>query len=355
MLDGKCHRRRAELGEHRAVGEFDDRVDDALRVHDGGALLGTEAEEALGLDQLEAFVGQRGGVDGYFGAHRPIGMFDGVGGGDGGEAVDGPVAERAAARGDRDAADGRVGVALEALENGAVFAVDREKFRAALRGGGEHVLAGENEDLFGSEGEVFASVKRGEGGFEAGGAHDGDEDDIGRGQLGEFDEAGEAADEARAGRKSGGLGASGGEGFFIEEADVADAMGGCDGREFFPIAPGGDRDELEFIWVGCDDAQRALADGTGGAEEDDAFAGGGGDVHALRQAKEKITDRRGQQQTVAQVKHAADAGDAAAGVLHVGAAFDHGFDEVGDDADGRDRCGNQRGDQRRHVTGEVVA
>ena len=165
MLDGKCHRRRAELGEHRAVGEFDDRVDDALRVHDGGALLGAEAEEALGLDQLEAFVGQRGGVDGDFGAHRPIGMFDGVGGGDGGEAVDGPVAERAAARGDGDAADGGAGVALKTLENGAVFAVDGEKFRAALRGGGEHVLAGENEDLFGSEGEVFAGVKRGEGGF----------------------------------------------------------------------------------------------------------------------------------------------------------------------------------------------
>lgn len=235
-----------------------------------------------------------------------------------------------------------------------MFAVDREKFRAALRGGGEHVLAGENEDLFGSEGEVFASVKRGEGGSEAGGAHDGDEDDIGRGQLGEFDEAGEAADEARAGRKSGGVGASGGEGFFIEEADVADAMSGCDGREFsqLPRAATATSSSLSG-WAAM--TRSVLSPMEPVAPRSTTRLRGRGRCSCATAGQRKITDRRGQQQTVAQVKHAADAGDATAGVLHVGAAFDHGFDEVGDDADGRDRCGNQRGDQRRHVTGEVVA
>ena len=81
-------------------------------------------------------------------------------------------------------------MALEALEDGVVLAVDREKFCAAGGSGGEDVLAGEDEDFLGGEGEVFAGGEGGEGGLEARGADDGDEDDIGGGELGGFDEAG---------------------------------------------------------------------------------------------------------------------------------------------------------------------
>jgi hypothetical protein len=112
VLDGERHRRRAKLREHGAVGEFDDRVHDALRVHHGGTLLGAQAEKALGFDEFEALVGERGGVDGDFRAHRPVGVLDGVGGGDRGEAFDGPVAEGAAAGGEGDAAHGRKGMAI---------------------------------------------------------------------------------------------------------------------------------------------------------------------------------------------------------------------------------------------------
>jgi hypothetical protein len=156
-----------------------------------------------------------------------------------------------------------------------VFAVDREEFGAGFFGGREDVLAGEDEDLFRGEGEVFAGVERGEGGLETGGADDGDEHDVGGGQAGEFDEAGEAADEARPRWKGGGLRASGGVGLVVEEADVAHTVGTGDGGEFLPIAAGGDGDEFQFVGVGGDDAQRAFTDGTGGAEQDDAFAGGG--------------------------------------------------------------------------------
>ena len=40
VLDGKRHRGRRELREHRAVGELHEAMHDALRVHDGGALVG---------------------------------------------------------------------------------------------------------------------------------------------------------------------------------------------------------------------------------------------------------------------------------------------------------------------------
>ena len=169
-------------------------------------------------------------------------------------------------------------MALEALEDGVVLAVDGEELRAAGGGGGEDVAAGEDEDFLGGEGEVFAGGEGGEGRLEAGGADDGDEDDVGGGELGEFDEAGEAGDEAGAGRKGGGRGAGGGVGGVVVETDVADAMGAGDGGEFLPIAAGGDGDELEFVGVRGDDAQGVFTDGAGGAEEDDAFARGKGGV-----------------------------------------------------------------------------
>lgn len=61
------------------------------------------------------------------------------------------------------------------------------------------------------------------------------------------------------------------------------------------------------------------------------------------QLEEEIRDGRGEQQAVAEIEHAADAGDRGAGVFHVGAALHDGFDEVGDDAEDGDRCGHQRG------------
>ena len=68
-------------------------------------------------------------------------MFERVGGRDGAECLDVHIAERAAAGGERDAAYARVRVALEALENSVVLAVDGQNFRAALKDSG-HVIPG---------------------------------------------------------------------------------------------------------------------------------------------------------------------------------------------------------------------
>lgn len=125
MLDGKRHRRRRELREHGAVVELDEAVHDALGVEDGLTLVMAQAEEALGLDEFEALVGERGGIDGDLGAHRPIGVLDGIGRSDVREFFQRPVPERAATGGEDDAPHAGLRVALHALKNGAVLAVHR--------------------------------------------------------------------------------------------------------------------------------------------------------------------------------------------------------------------------------------
>jgi hypothetical protein len=57
------------------------------------------------------------------------------------------------------------------------------------------------------------------------------------------------------------------------QADVADAEFPGDLGETLVPTVGGDADQFEPVAVRGDDAQRALADGTGGAEEDNALSG----------------------------------------------------------------------------------
>ena len=166
------------------------------------------------------------------------------------------------------------GMALEALEDRAVLAVHRQEFRAVLPGRGHDELAGEHENFLRGEGEVLARGEGGEGGLEAGGADDGDEHEVGLGQLGERDEPAQAAVQLGAGRKAaGGLGR--GVGGVVEHRDVLHAEVAGDLGEPRVVGAGGDADELELVAVRGDDAQGVFADGAGGAEQDDAFAGAG--------------------------------------------------------------------------------
>ena len=59
------------MRERGAVAEADERVDDGRRVHDDLDPLVLEAEEVVRLDQLEALVRERRGVDRDLRAHRP--------------------------------------------------------------------------------------------------------------------------------------------------------------------------------------------------------------------------------------------------------------------------------------------
>ena len=73
-------------------------------------------------------------------------------------------------------------------------------------------MAGEDEDFLRRKRQVFARAEGGKRGLEAGGADDGDQNDVGAGQLREFDEAGETTDETSVGGKGRGMGARGREG-----------------------------------------------------------------------------------------------------------------------------------------------
>ena len=200
------------MGEHRAVGEFHQAVHDALRVEHGVALVGLQPEEALGLDQLQALVGERGGIDGDLGAHRPVRVADRVGGSDRRQTFGRPVAEGAAARGEDDAPHARLRVAFQALEDGVVLAVDRQKPPAVLSGRGQDELSGEHEDFLGGEGEILAGRQCRQRGFKAGRADHGDEHDVGLREPGELVQAIETPDDPGPRGKGGGLGFGGGEG-----------------------------------------------------------------------------------------------------------------------------------------------
>jgi hypothetical protein len=64
----------AQLRQHRAVDVLDQRMHDALRVNDDVDLARRQAEQQAGLDQLQALVHQRCGVDRDLAAHYPARM-----------------------------------------------------------------------------------------------------------------------------------------------------------------------------------------------------------------------------------------------------------------------------------------
>jgi hypothetical protein len=71
VLDRKSHVRGAQLGLEGAVHEPDGGVDDALRVDDHLDRVVVDIVQPVGLDDLQALVGERCGVDRDLGAHRP--------------------------------------------------------------------------------------------------------------------------------------------------------------------------------------------------------------------------------------------------------------------------------------------
>ena len=76
VLDREAHVGMAQLRELRAVDEFDQRMDDALRMHDHVDLLHRHAEKPARLDHLQALVEKRGRIDGDLAAHVPGRMLE---------------------------------------------------------------------------------------------------------------------------------------------------------------------------------------------------------------------------------------------------------------------------------------
>ena len=79
ILDGKDHVGLAQVRQNGGIDKLDHGVDDRFPVDDHVDLVDTHIEEPGGLDNLEAFVHQRGRVHGDLRPHLPGGVIQGLG------------------------------------------------------------------------------------------------------------------------------------------------------------------------------------------------------------------------------------------------------------------------------------
>src|SRR5271169_29070 len=105
VLNGHAHIGGSELSENGAVDEFDEGMDGGLRMDDDVDLIGAHSEQPAGFDDLETFVHHGGGIDGDAVAHLPVRMRKGLFCRDARELREGRFAERAAGRGEDQAAN----------------------------------------------------------------------------------------------------------------------------------------------------------------------------------------------------------------------------------------------------------
>ena len=136
ILDRQLHVRRAQLGHHRAVDEFYQRMDDRLRMDHHVDLLGPQVEQPAGLDDLQGLVHHRGRIDRDLRPHVPGGMGQGVGHGDARPTAprctlrNGPPLAVSTTRRTSSRLPG-----LQGLKHRAVLAVDRQQDRRPVSAG----------------------------------------------------------------------------------------------------------------------------------------------------------------------------------------------------------------------------
>ena len=165
ISDRDPHVGTAELGEHRAVDKLDQRMDHRLWVDHDIKLFRRQSEQVVRLDQLEPLIHQSRRIDRDFGAHRPIGMRDGLGRGGSADGFGRRGAERATARGQDDSCDIVGAASRKTLKNRIVLAVDRQQGRAARgscighqrAGGDQSFLVRERDRAPGLDGRHYGS------------------------------------------------------------------------------------------------------------------------------------------------------------------------------------------------------
>ena len=80
-------------------------------------------------------------------------------------------------------------MAFEALEDRIVFGINRQDADSLFGGAGGDDFPGHHENFLRCDGDVLACFDGSEGGLQAGGADDGDQDDVSFFELGEGIEA----------------------------------------------------------------------------------------------------------------------------------------------------------------------
>ena len=124
-------------------------------------LFGRQIEEPARFDHLEPLVHQRRRIDRVLHAHLPGRMFERVGHGGVAHLVFRARPKRAAGRGEHDAGDPFVRLAVDTLEDRAVFAIDRQQTRTTRLRVTEQELAGRDDQFFVGHGNVDAGVDGG--------------------------------------------------------------------------------------------------------------------------------------------------------------------------------------------------
>ena len=107
-------------------------------------------------------------------------------------------------------------------------------------------------------------------------------------------------------------------------------------RQQLRVLAGGQADHPQPIGVRVDDRQRALADRAGRAEDGDRVF-----TRTLQQ-RMIVEHRRGEQQRVDAIEHAAVAGNQRRAVLHAGAALQHRLEQIARDAERDHASAEQR-------------
>ncbi len=261
--DRHAHVGMAEVRERRAVDQRDHAVDDRLRVHDDVDALVRDAEQMVGLDDLEALVHQRRRVDRDLAAHLPRRVLERL--------IDRDVLQlgaRASAKGSarcgqHELLDGPRPLARQQLVQRRVLGVDGQDLRAGRLGERHHKLAADDERLLVGEREVDALAERRDRRAEAGRADERVEHEVGVGLEHQLDEPLGARQHLAVGP----LLRCAGAGVGVGERDPADAEAPRLVDQRIRRALGGQADELE-VGVAGDDFQGLRADRAGRAEDE---------------------------------------------------------------------------------------
>ena len=278
-------------------------MDGALGLHhDADAVVG-HVEQVVGLDDLEALVHERGGIDRDLRTHVPGRMREGLLERDVGELAGRLAAERAARRRDPQRADLFGTFAQKALVDGAVLGIDghegaRMPGLLVQRAGERHdEVAGDDEAFLVRKRELRAVAQRLVRSAHAGRADERVHDAI---DLVERDEVDEGIRPERyldpfrqcvEGRRS--------RERLVPERDAAHAEFRGLRRDGIDAAIRRERDDLELVGMASDDIGRLRSDGARGPQDRDALLTGHRECTLLRTAgtrrrtKPRSWNRRG--------------------------------------------------------------
>jgi hypothetical protein len=227
-----------------------------------------QAEEVMRLDDFQPLVHHRGGVDRDLVAHAPRRMRERGFDRDVVERGELTMEERAAGSGEDDALHFLVRAATDGLMHGVVLGIDRQDLAAVFARGLRHDVARRDENFLVRDADAFAGLQRGVDGRDARGADDRRDDGVRLRHRGDGARAFDAGDDLdrnlheRAQALRIGIAAHGDERGTI----ALDLFG-----EQLDVRTGREAANAQAIGERVDDGERALADGTGAAEDGEAI------------------------------------------------------------------------------------